>query len=115
MLGFNVSFVATIGSALDTTERGGKTRHSMRAAVRMLKPKGSDEYGTQWVTLNINEYSAEYARGILVGAPVVVFGSLRTSLSEDGTKTYFDVDVRDITAFPKRAGKEQVAAGGPDW
>lgn len=114
MLGFNTQFIATVGTAMDTVERGGKPRHSLRAVVRMPKTKGSEEYGNQWVTLNIRDFNAEYARNITVGSRVVCMGTLRTAASEDGTKTYFDVDVQDITAFPKTEAVK-AAVGGPDW
>ena len=108
-LGINCNFIATVGSALNTVERGGKPRHSIRAAIRMPKRRKEDEdFQTLWVTLNIRDFNAEYAKGIQVGQRVVVNGTQRTSQGDDG-RTFVDIDVSDITAFPKteRAAREE--------
>lgn len=102
MLGIQVAFIANTGSALDTVERGGEPRHTIRAAVRMPKRKKEDpEYGTQWVTLNFRDSfttMVDYARRIPVGTRVAVFGTLRTSQGDDG-RTFVDVDVTEVTAL----------------
>lgn len=112
MLGIKCNFIARVGSVLDTVERGGKPRHNMRVAIRMPKSKKDQaEYPTQWVTLSIRDFNADYARNIQVGQQVSVNGTLRTSVSEDGTKTWIDVDVDEITAFPRGEAKQDE----PSW
>lgn len=99
MLGIQSAFIATTGTALDTVERGGKPRHSLRAAIRMPKRKKEDkDYPAQWVTLNIREFDAEYAKRIPVGTRVFIMGRQRTALSDDGNKLFVDVDVESISA-----------------
>ncbi len=113
MLGIQVAFVATTGTALDTVERGGKPRHSLRAAIRMPKPNKEADYGTQWVTLNIREFGADFARNIKVGTQVFVTGKMRVTPSTKGGDPFFDVDVDDIsTALPP---KEKTDDAGPSW
>lgn len=115
MLGINGGFVATTGSALDSTERGGKVRYSLRAAIRMPKRRKDDaDYGTQWANLNISEFNSEYAKAIAVGTQVVVFGRIRTSVGDDG-RTFMDVDVTDITAMPKRDKAAPTETADLDW
>lgn len=114
MLGMQTNFIATIGTVLDTVERGGEPRHSLRAAIRMPKRRKDDpEYPTQWVTLNIRESAADYVRERgSVGNTAAVTGRLRTN--EGDGRTFLDVDVSEITIFPK-AAKSEAATGGPDW
>lgn len=113
MLGIKGSFIATTGSALDTVERGGKPRHSLRAALRMPKRRKDDaDFQTQWANLNINEFNAEYAKAIAVGTQVIVWGRIRTSTDPDSGRTFMDVDVDDITVIPRKAKEEPVET---DW
>ena|SRR5689334_11225814 len=122
MIGMNTNFIATVGTLLDTVERGKDKdgnpiqRHSLRAAVRMPKRNKNDEdYGTQWVTLNFFPRDAEYARTKAeVGGQAVVTGKLRTAQGDDG-RTFFDIDVSDVTFLPKRKKDDDSGEGQLDW